>query len=133
MISKYGDKVGNIRPKLVYKKVVEVLRLAAASADIQLSQFPDETCRPDEVALTYDEVVSSAQILVDNNIITSGTYSMILELNEMYSKYEVNDWTENAMYTSRNWAKTRAVAAKILQNMEVAWQPPNLFWLTYVV
>lgn len=121
---------------LIYRKVIEVLRLASASADVQLNQFPIQTCRPDEVALTFDEVVSNAHILVDKNFISNDIFKRLLEIDDMYSHFQVgenSDWSENAMYTSTNWEQTRLKARKVIKDMGIEMKSPNLFWITYVV
>ena len=121
--------------KLLYRKTIEVLKLAAASADLQLKQFPKETCRPDEVALTFDEVICKADLLLKGNLITKSLYGKLKALNEFYSSFKMGeggDWTEHAMYASSNWEQSRQLAKNILADMDIQNYIPDLFWIRYV-
>lgn len=86
--------------------------------------------------MTFDEVVSSANILVEKNFISNSIYEKLLEIDDMYSHFQIgenSDWSESAMYTSINWEQTRLKARKVIDEMGIELKTPNLFWITYVV
>ena len=114
---------------LLYRQTLEVIKLAAAPADIQLDQFPSQVCRPDEVAFTIDEIVGHIDLLVDNNMILEKTAKRIKRLNNFYSTFNKQDWTEKAMSTSENWEKTRRLAKEIMYDSDLNFEIPNLFWI----
>ena len=127
--------MNNIDLNLLYQKTLEVLKLAAAPASIQLQQFPEQTCRPDEVALTYDEVISNVDLLLEGKLITTTLRNRLKEVNDFYSTFKMGedgDWTEQAMFTSVNWQKSRQLAENILSEMHIQKTVPNLFWVRFV-
>ena len=122
-----------INLKLLYQQTLEVIKLAAAPAYVQLNQCPIQTCRPDEVALTVDEILSNIDLLSSNNLIGEETANSLKELNDFYATFNMDDWTEKAMFTSANWEKSRILAQKIMCNGDLNFEIPNLFWIEDII
>ena len=120
---------------LLYRKTIEVTKLVASPPEQQLAQFPIQTCRPDEVALTFDEIIMSVDNLVKSEMITKDIGNALKALNQFYdtfNKGKDSDWTENAMFTSDKWKQTREMAKDILAKLGISDIEPNLFWIEYI-
>lgn len=118
----------SIEQQLLYhKKLIEVIRLLAAPAEIQLASFPKCTCRPDEIASTFDEIVCNVDAckLVSDEVKVKVKY--INGLFDVYFSQE--DWTEEAVISSEKWQNIRMLMLDLLRYMEVSYSDPNLFWI----
>lgn len=115
-----------------YQIMIEVLKLVASNAEIQINVFPNYVNKPDEVALTYDEVISSINELVSNNVISIDQYNKLININDYFDSYPINEWTEKSMYSSEYWKKSREMALELLSGLNLQYSLPNLFWINYV-
>lgn len=122
----------NNKMDIVYKKVIEVLKLVASPADVQLKAFPDYVCKPDEVALTFDEIVSYTYILLSNSIISKTQYEELNKINCYFDTFSKTDWSEDAMYDSEKWNYSRKMATDVLKLFNCIYTPPKLFWIDFV-
>lgn len=118
--------------KTVYPKIIEALRLVAAPPEIQLSSLPRYVHKPDEVALTFEEVMVYAKIILDNHFLTDELYERLLEIDELFNGFGKDEWTEEAMYQSGTWEVVRNKANDTLKKFGEDYAAPNLYWITYV-
>lgn len=116
----------------LYKKIIESLKLVASPAKEQINLFPDYVCIPDEIALTFDEIISYAKILVENNFITIDQYSLLEHLNHLFENFQKVDWTIESMYNSKKWMQTRQEAIIILKKFGESYSNPDIFWINYI-
>ncbi|MBQ7936412.1 MAG: hypothetical protein IJ333_08750 [Clostridia bacterium] len=112
-----------------YRILVETIRLIAAPPEIQLSKFPEQVCRPDEVAFTLEELFPRANHLLKHQLITNDIYQSLQSIDTCFSTFSSLDWTEEAMFVSAKWHQTRQMALALLLKMGEKWQSPNLFWI----
>jgi len=113
-----------------YRKLLETLRLLAAPADIQLSQFPEMACRPDEIAFTLEEIVPLLSYLCQSSFITREVERKVKYIDNLFLTFSKSDWQENELYSSYKWQQVRNLANEILLKMGECWEIPNLFWIS---
>jgi hypothetical protein len=118
--------------KLVYPKIIEALRLAAAPAKEQLSSLPEYVCKADEVALIFEEIFTYAKIVMENNFLSDNLYNHLLEIDNLFSEFGKDEWTEEAMHKSKVWELVRNKARGALKEFDEVYTVPNLFWITCV-
>lgn len=113
------------------KRLIETLKVLAAPPEIQLASFPDNVCKPDEIALTFDEYASRAN---QCELISQTAKSKISTLNRFFDTgIDKNEWTDAAVSSSYKWEFVRKSAREILYDMGVLYSEPNLYWIKYVV
>ncbi len=112
---------------LYYTKLIEVIRLLAAPAEIQLASFPERTCRPDEIAFTFDEIVCNVD---DCKLVSDEVKAKVKYINGLFDAYFFQgDWTEKAVIHSEKWQNIRALTLDLLKYMGVSYSAPDLFWI----
>ena len=118
----------NIKQQLLYyTKLIEVIRLLAAPAEIQLASFPVRTCRPDEIAFTFDEIVCNVD---DCKLVSDEVKAKVKYINGLFDVYFFQgDWTEEAVIHSEKWQNIRVLTLDLLKYMKVSYSDPDLFWI----
>lgn len=110
------------------RRLVGTIKLLAAPAEIQLSAFPNKVCKPDEIALTFDEYACQAEKC---ELLSDVSKTRIAELNRMFDLSIGNDeWTEDAIYNSDKWENVRKKALELLNFMNIAYTNPSLYWIS---
>lgn len=110
-------------------QIIEAIKLVAAPPIDQLDAFPDFVCKPDEIALTFDEVFS---LIDDTTSISTEIYSKMKNINELFNTFRKEDWTEDAVKNSKNWQLVRQMAKDLLSMINIPYSKPNLFWISYI-
>ena len=112
--------------KIYFNRLIETIKLVAAPADVQLSLFPDQVCKSDEIALTYDEFASK----VDGcRLLSEPIKQEINELNILFSRLNKDEWSEEAVKDSPAWGILRKKASNILLSLNIEYTTPRLFWI----
>lgn len=117
---------------VLYLKIIEALRLVAAPAEVQTSLLPDFVCKPDEVALTFDETIVYAKILLENNFISEEQFNGLVKMNCNFDNFTQKDWTIDSMSHADSWKQSRESAKEALKVFKEKYATPNLFWIHYV-
>jgi len=114
------------------RRLVEALRLLAASVEAQRSALPDFVCITDEVALTFDdEYRVNASAIAELAPALQGALANINgELDAMSARPEL--WTVDSLGAEPEWERIRAQARAVLTELGEDVRPPDLFWLTFV-
>lgn len=118
----------SIEQQLLYhKKLIEVIRLLAAPAEIQLASFPECTCRPDEITFTFDEIACNVD---DCELVSDEVKAKVKHINGLFNIYfSPEDWTEEAVISLEKWQNIRVLTLELLKYMEVSYSDPHLFWI----
>jgi hypothetical protein len=114
--------------QLVYPKIIEVLRLAAAEPEIQNKMFPERDFPPEEIGFLVEHAKMMANILYKNRYIEKEQLDSIIKLDQKFEHFEKNEWTISSMYNSTNWQDSRLLALQTLQKFSVDKAMPNLYW-----
>lgn len=114
--------------QLVYPKIIEVLRLAAANPEIQNEVFPESEFPPEEIAFLVEHAKMMANILYENGYIDKAPFDSINKLDQRFECFEKGEWTIDSMFISTNWQDARTIALKALKELSVDMSIPNLYW-----
>lgn len=130
MINRLFTRKRNLQTE--YKnRLIETIKLLSAPPDIQFASFPDYVCKPDEIALTFDEYEGRVN---ESELVPNTAKIKITSLNKFFvTGMDKNDWTEDAVFNSKKWKLVRKSAKDILDDMGVPYSDPNLYWIKYVV
>ena len=112
------------------QKLIEVLTLAAADADTQISVFPDFVHIPDEIALVISNAAKYVPITQEDKDILE----VFKEIDETLLEYagQENFWTIENLQNGYVWQKIRLIARSKLKELNIPESIPNLFWLQYM-
>jgi len=115
--------------QIVYPKIIETLKLVAASSEIQLSLFPRNVDITGEIADLAEDAVRYSKILTENKYLTQEQFNKIKKLDDIFENFNKEDWTILSLQNSTNWKMTREFAMNILQLFSVEYTKPNLYWI----
>lgn len=120
--------------RLIYSRLVEVMRLLASSSESQLKAFPAKSLVTDEMAILYDECFRSHYILLEQNQIGENASSLMTEINTLFEKisHMQEIWTNERLATQEDWARIRVLARQVLTLLGEEPQAPDLSWLDFV-
>lgn len=100
----------------------------AADGDIALAIYPKNCARADELALDFDHWLSVArghrEVQFDEAQLAL-LDAIDAQFNAMSGKANAQLWTEDAVRTSPEWEKVRAMARKALVLLGWPQEPPN--------
>ena len=103
------------------------LQALAADADLQLARFPDFVCKPDELALDFDDallLVRSCQQIELAPEQARALAAVDALLARMSGAANAALWTEAALRERVEWAEVRAAAAAALLALGYPIEPP---------
>lgn len=114
------------------KRLLEVLNLVAATADVQISAFPDFVHIPDEVASEIADVIEYAPEELENK--EKSIIKVLTQIDRIFLKYagQKDFWTMKSMRNCSVWNDIRLLAREELKSLGISESVPNLFWLQYV-
>lgn len=116
------------------RRIVEILRLAAAEYQTQVSVLPSFVNVPDEIALAiYDSVLLANQWL-ETGIIDEHTFAKLRALDDILHNMGRHPelWTLDALRMKREWEDIRSIARELLTLLGERWEQPTLDWMQYV-
>jgi hypothetical protein len=115
--------------QMVYPKIIEAIRLAAAPSKIQESLFPQNDDPTGEIADTVEEAARYSRILTDNSYLSQEQFEKIEALDNLFESFIGEDWTVLSMHNSTKWAYVRDFAMDTLHMLSVEYAAPNLYWI----
>ncbi len=113
------------------KRLIEVLNLVAAEANVQVSIFPRFVHVPDEIAAEISDAIEYAPVM--RNITDSAIINVLSEIDMIFDSYvgKKEFWTLESMEKNSTWNQLRLFARKQLEQLGLPQTVPNLFWVTY--
>jgi len=116
------------------ERMVEVLKLLAASCAVQKSALPPFVVAADEIALLYDE---EFQTLKGGNLwsgIGADLRADLLAIDEELESMSDDQtlWTDDALGADPKWQALRTRTQEALHSLGQPLEPPRLSWLTLV-
>lgn len=122
-------------PSELFNRLIETLRLLAASADDQIAAFPDTVSVPDEIVETFELSAAFLPKLVDAGIadqpLQDGIAQLDREFSEMSSATDKAIWTTQSLAQGGHWHQIRVCARAVLMSQKLEIRPPNLYWIEY--
>jgi hypothetical protein len=108
---------GSVDREWLFRELRRSLRLLAADGDAALAGVPDGCCRPDELALDFDNFRSA---VVGNfaDELPSELVAGLAEVDVALAGIQGEGWSEEAMRTTAEWAAVRAAAAGALGRLD---------------
>lgn len=118
-------------PKTYSERLIQVLNLVAAEANIQMPAFPDFVHIPDEIAVEVSDAIEYAPITRSD--MDSAIINVLAEIDAVLNGFAGNKsfWTQECMRTDSTWEKLRVFARKELNKLGLSPSGPDLFWVTY--
>lgn len=114
--------------QLVYPKIIESVRLAASSPEIQLLAFSESVFVPDEIGDTIEHAAMMARALMKMGYITKEQFDSVEIIDRKFDEFTQADWSVDAMCRADNWEVTRSLAKEALERFSVAYAIPNIYW-----
>lgn len=117
-----------------YNQLIQSLRLVEVSPDIQIRLLPQFVNIADEIALVYDDAFLIASELKERNIISSDTFKILTELNELFEKMSIDKslWSVEMLRTNIDWERTRKIAGQVLKELHEPLDKPNLDFIVWI-
>jgi hypothetical protein len=104
----------------------------AIPADAQLRLFPDFACKPDELALIFDQFFHRGRP-AGGLVLTDRQRAALVDIEQQFTAMSAEGdesstelWTDDGLKTSEHWARIRSLAAAALA--EFGWpleSPPE--------
>ena len=106
-----------INREWIASELCQLLVALASPGDIALDHSPPGSCRPDELALDYDNFVHAFVGNFPDEISTQQRDALLL-VNALFAAMSDEDlWTEAAVVSHSRWVEVRAAAQRALDVM----------------
>lgn len=118
-----------------YLRFVSAINLVAGEADEQLKVLPNGVCKPDEIAILFDECKSYLDDLVKEGSLSRSIEKVLIEIDSEFDEMSSGHkylWTEEAVRVNHNWAQQRQRARELLEMMGEEKRLPVLDWVTFI-
>ncbi len=117
-----------------YDRLLEVIRLLACEADVQIGSFPDGINVTDEIAILFEECYRSSDYLRLEGRISAHVKLELDDTNLKFKKMSKQHmlWSNSSLAESEEWLRIRRNARDILELMGADYKVPSLFWLQFV-
>src|SRR5688572_29949129 len=97
--------------------LVEAVQLVAAASEVQLAVLPDGVCKPDEIALTFDDCFLLVPDLVASGLVSAQAQGCLAGIDALFSRLtDIGPamWSEATVRQRPEWSELRARAAEAL-------------------
>lgn len=116
------------------QRLKEVLFLLASPADIQISSFPEFVDVPDEIVMETGDAIELASL--NANDINSSDLRILEALKQIDDLFSTvghgsDVWTVEGIRTSHIWKHARIMAKESIDQLQLNYNTPNLFWLSF--
>jgi hypothetical protein len=100
----------------LFRELRRSLHLLAAEGDVALAGVPDGCCKPDELALDFDNFRSA---VVGNfaDELPSELVVALAEVDAALASIQAEGWSEEAVRIAPQWAAVRAAAGEALRRL----------------
>ena len=114
---------------IVYPKIIETIRLAAAPYADQIDVMSKHNIYTEDVELFVEHACMMSKIINQNGFITNEQYNSIKELHKKFDDFLDSEWETDSMEYSDNWNELRILGKKALDEFSVQYARANLYWL----
>ena len=115
-----------IREDVVRDRLQRSILALAQPAEIQLSLFPDFVCKPDELALDFEdglyELVGHEEEITEEQ--RSAIDALDALITSMSGKHNSEFWTDDAVRSNPGWESIRGLAKVVVAAFGWELRPP---------
>jgi hypothetical protein len=115
-----GASVAEVNREWLFRSLRDSLRLLAADGDTALAGVPDGCCKPDELALDFDNF-RAAVVGHFAAELPAGVVAALADVDAAFGPIVGDGWSEEAVRSSPEWAVVREraeVALGLLDQFE---------------
>lgn len=119
---------------ITYNRLIQVLKLIASPASIQISALPDFVVVADEIALMYEDVFIMIPQLKEERYIPENILDMLSNLEAQFEIMSRNKllWSIDSLKESKSWENVRGLAHSILRELKEEYKQPNIDFITWI-
>lgn len=120
--------------KLIYNNLIQVLRLVASEANVQIESFPQYVNVTDEIALLYSDIYSLVPQLVDAGLILSQHLAILNRIDNLFEVMSNDEtlWNLERLEDNASWKQSRLLAFEALMELNVSYEKPNLDFVKWM-
>ncbi|WP_195655042.1 hypothetical protein [Bacteroides sp. 1001136B_160425_E2] len=120
--------------KLIYNNLIQVLRLVASEANVQIESFPQYVNVTDEIALLYSDIYSLVPQLVDAGLILPQHLAILNRIDNLFEVMSNNEtlWNLERLEDNASWKQSRLLAFEALMELNVSYEKPNLDFVKWM-
>jgi len=120
--------------KLIYNNLIQVLRLVASEANVQIESFPQYVNVTDEIALLYSDIYSLVPQLVDAGLILPQHLAILNRIDNLFEVMSNDEtlWNLERLEDNASWKQSRLLAFEALMELNVSYEKPNLDFVKWL-
>lgn len=120
--------------KLIYNNLIQVLRLVASEANVQIESFPQYVNVTDEIALLYSDIYSLVPQLVDAGLILPQHLAILNRIDNLFEVMSNDEtlWNLERLEDNASWKQSRLLAFEALMELNVSYENPNLDFVKWL-
>lgn len=120
--------------KLIYNNLIQVLRLVASEANVQIESFPQYVNVTDEIALLYSDIYSLVPQLVDAGLILPQHLAILNRIDNLFEVMSNDEtlWNLERLEDNASWKQSRLLAFETLMELNVSYEKPNLDFVKWL-
>lgn len=120
--------------KLIYNNLIQVLRLVASEANVQIESFPQYVNVTDEIALLYSDIYSLVPQLVDAGLILPQHLAILNRIDNLFEVMSNDEtlWNLERLEDNASWKQSRLLAFEALMELNVSYEKPNLDFVKWM-
>ena len=114
---------------IVYPKIIETIRLAAAPYADQIDVMSKHNIYTEDIESLVEHACMMSKIINKNGFITNEQYNSIKELHKKFDDFLDSEWETDSMEYSDNWNELRILGKKALDEFSVQYARANIYWV----
>lgn len=120
--------------RLIYNNLIQVLRLVASEANVQIESFPQYVNVTDEIALLYSDIYSLVPQLVDAGLILPQHLAILNRIDNLFEVMSNDEtlWNLGRLEDNASWKQSRLLAFEALMELNVSYEKPNLDFVKWM-
>lgn len=120
--------------EVIYNNFIQVLRLVASKANVQIEVFPQYVNVADEIALLYSDIYALVPRLVDAGLVSPQHLTILDRIDNLFEMMSDNKalWNLENLSDNANWKQSRLMATEALKELNVTYEKPNLDFIKWV-
>lgn len=118
----------------LYNNLIQVLRLVASEANVQIESFPQYVNVTDEIALLYSDIYSLVPQLVDAGLILPQHLAILNRIDNLFEVMSNDEtlWNLERLEDNTSWKQSRLLAFEALMELNMSYEKPNLDFVKWL-
>lgn len=120
--------------KFVYNNLIQVLKLVASEASVQIESLPQYVNVADEIALLYSDIYSLVPQLVDAGVILPQHLAILNRIDNLFEMMSNDEtlWNLERLKDNASWKQSRLLAFEALKELNASYEKPNLDFVKWI-